>query len=56
MNKETSFKVLGVLLIIIVVVTFFLFIFTIISWKVLWVVLIPMFIISKWVIPKLKEE
>ncbi len=56
MNKKLSFKILGIVLIIITITTFLLFIFTVISWVALWIILIPIFIISKWVIPKIKEK
>lgn len=56
MACKPCLKILGVVLIIITIVTFLLFIFTVISWVTLWVVLIPMFILSKFIIPKLKES
>ncbi len=55
-KHEIGLKVLGLLVSTIVVVTFLLFIFTIIPPIALWAVLIPCFIIAYWVVPKLKEK
>ncbi|MBT4446702.1 hypothetical protein HOA92_05365 [archaeon] len=56
MKPQTQLKILGITVTLVVVVTFLLFIFTVITPAVLWAVLLPSFIIAYWVVPKLKER